>query len=59
MFAEPQFEPKLVSTVIEGTDANTGVIDPLGSELEDGPDLYFELIRGMAKSIRSCLSGEG
>ena len=59
VFAEPQFEPKLVSTVIEGTDANTGVIDPLGSELEDGPDLYFELIRGMAKTIRSCLSGEG
>ncbi|MFP3590063.1 zinc ABC transporter substrate-binding protein, partial [Paraburkholderia sp. SIMBA_055] len=29
VFSEPQFEPKLVNTVIEGTDARTGVLDPL------------------------------
>ena len=27
-FAEPQFEPKLLATVIEGTDVRTGVLDP-------------------------------
>ena len=56
VFAEPQFEPKLVSTVIEGTQARSGVIDPLGSSLENGPDLYFSMIRDMAKSIRTCLN---
>lgn len=56
VFAEPQFEPKLVSTVTEGTGAKSGVIDPLGAELADGPDLYFQVIRNMAASIRSCLS---
>lgn len=56
VFAEPQFEPKLVTTVTEGTQAKSGVIDPLGAALDDGPDLYFDLIRGMATSIKACLS---
>lgn len=56
VFAEPQFEPKLVATVTEGTPARGGVIDPLGSEVENGPDLYFTVIRKMAQSIKSCLA---
>ncbi|MBO6754790.1 MAG: zinc ABC transporter substrate-binding protein ZnuA [Roseibium sp.] len=56
VFSEPQFEPKLIATVTEGTNANSGVIDPLGAALEDGPELYFDLIRGMASSVKTCLS---
>ena len=56
VFAEPQFEPKLVSTVIEGTDAKAGTLDPLGAELEGGPELYFQLIRNMSTSIKTCLT---
>jgi len=56
VFAEPQFEPKLVATVIEGTSAKSGVLDPLGAALKDGPELYFELIRAMATSLKTCLS---
>ncbi|WP_435190063.1 metal ABC transporter solute-binding protein, Zn/Mn family [Pseudothioglobus sp. nBUS_23] len=56
VFSEPQFEPKLVSTVIEGTPANTGVLDPLGASIKDGPELYFTLIRNMADSLHECLS---
>ena len=56
VFSEPQFEPKLVNTVIEGTEAKTGVLDPLGSELKDGPDLYPQLIRNLADSLKGCLS---
>ncbi len=55
VFAEPQFEPKLVSTVLEGSEATSGVLDPLGTSLDQGPDLYFDLIRDMARSFRSCL----
>jgi zinc transport system substrate-binding protein len=55
VFAEPQFEPKLVSTVIEGTNARSGTLDPLGAELEDGAELYFQLIRNMSTSIKTCL----
>ncbi len=56
VFSEPQFEPKLVTTVTEGTSAKTGVLDPLGSSIENGPELYFTLIRNMATSFKTCLS---
>lgn len=56
VFSEPQFEPKIVQTITEGTSAKSGVIDPLGASLQDGPDLYFQLIRNMATSFKTCLS---
>ena len=55
VFAEPQFEPKLVRTVTSGSGARAGVLDPLGAEIADGPALYFELMRGNADALRSCL----
>jgi zinc transport system substrate-binding protein len=55
VFAEPQFEPTLVDTVIEGTSARTGVLDPLGAVLDAGPDQYFELLNGLADSLVGCL----
>ena len=55
VFSEPQFEPTLVTTVVEGTGAGKGVLDPLGAGLPDGPDLYFQLMRDMAASLVSCL----
>ena len=59
VFSEPQFEPKLVSTVTENTNAGTGVLDPLGASIPDGPGLYFTLIRNMASALKECLSGKG
>ena len=56
VFSEPQFKPKLVSTVVEGTKAKTGVLDPLGAAIQNGPKLYFILIRDMANSLNKCLS---
>jgi len=56
VFSEPQFEPKIITTVTEGTSAKTGVLDPLGAGIEDGPELYFTLIRNMAASFKKCLS---
>lgn len=56
IFSEPQFEPRLVGVVAEGTKARTGVLDPLGAELEDGPQLYLDLIRNMATSFTTCLA---
>lgn len=57
IFSEPQFEPRLISVVAEGSGAQTGVLDPLGADLADGPELYFDLIRNMATSLNACLSG--
>ena len=57
VFSEPQFQPKLVETLVEGTGARTGVLDPLGATLKKGPDLYFQLLRNMASSLKKCLKG--
>ena len=55
VFAEPNFEPAIVRTVVEGTDAKTGVLDPEGSALAEGPGLYGDLLRGIAKGLVDCL----
>ena len=55
VFSEPQFEPDVVATVIEGTDARTSVLDPLGADLPPGPDAYFALLNSLATDLRSCL----
>ena len=59
VFSEPQFKPKLVATITENTNAGTGVLDPLGASIEDGPGLYFTLIRNMARSLKDCLTQNG
>lgn len=55
VFAEPQFEPALVNTIVEGTKARTGVLDPEGADLAEGPDLYFTLMRKLASGLTGCL----
>jgi zinc transport system substrate-binding protein len=55
VFSEPQFEPALVETVTEGTDARTSVLDPLGAALPLGPGLYPALLRNMRDSLVGCL----
>jgi len=59
VFAEPQFEPKLVNVVLEGTSAKSGTLDPEAATLPQGPDLYFDLMRGIASSLKACLSAQG
>lgn len=56
IFSEPQFAPKLVQTIIEGSGAKAGVLDPLGSTIAEGPDQYFSLMRALAGSLRDCLA---
>ena len=56
VFAEPQFEPKLISVVIEGTPAKSGTLDPEAATLESGPDLYFQLMENIGASLKSCLA---
>jgi len=56
VFAEPQFTPKLVETLTADTGARSGVLDPLGAGIDDGPDLYFQMLRANADALKECLS---
>ena len=54
VLAEPQFNPGLVATVMDGSEAKTGILDPLGAGLQPGAKLYPELIRNLSKALRNC-----
>ena len=56
VFDEPQFDKRLVRTVIEGSDVKAGTVDPIGATLENGPELYFTLLRNMATAFKDCLA---
>ncbi len=55
VFAEPQFQPRVVQTVLEGSKAESGVLDPLGTEIALGPDGYPALLLSLARSVADCL----
>lgn len=55
VFSEPQFNPELVATVVDGTKARARVIDPLGTRLTLGADFYLNLLRNIAQTMASCL----
>lgn len=55
VFSEPQFESRLVGTVVRGTGARTGLLDPLGAGLAEGGDAYERLMRTLADSMIACL----
>ena len=55
VFKEPQFKAQIVNTVIENTNAKVGTLDPLGSNIVSGPDMYIALLDDLANNIRICL----
>jgi zinc transport system substrate-binding protein len=57
VFSEPQFEPRLVATIMEKTDARRGVLDPLGASIPAGPAHYPTLLRNLATDLEACLNG--
>ena len=59
VFAEPNFDPAIVATLVEGTPARIGTLDPEASLLEEGPGLYRALLRDLAESFAACLSEAG
>jgi zinc transport system substrate-binding protein len=55
VFSEPQFSPALIDTVIEGTGAARGELDPHGAGLPPGRDLWFILMQDLADGLARCL----
>lgn len=56
VFAEPQFKSKLVATVLEGTGAKAGTLDPEGAAIEPGRDAYATLLRNLVQGLKACLA---
>lgn len=57
VFAEPQFSPKLIYPLLEGIQARSGVLDPLGADLPATPEAYPQLLERLGQSLVDCLRG--
>jgi len=55
VFAEPNFDRRVVEVLIDGTGAKAGTLDPEGASLTAGPGLYRELIESLADNLVACL----
>jgi len=51
VLSEPQFNPDIIKSIAKDTNVKTGVLDPLGANLNKGKNLYFDLIRNMSSSF--------
>lgn len=57
VFAEPQFPSRIADTLVEGTEARRGVLDPIGSAIPAGGGHYRELLTALANGLNGCLTG--
>lgn len=55
VFSEPQFHARRIATVVEGTGAKTGVLDPIGTNIPSGPGAYEAMMHKLADSVVRCL----
>lgn len=55
VFSEPQFDGKIISILLEGNEAKQGILDPLGAEIQNGPNHYSDLLQNLADGLSACL----
>lgn len=55
VFREPQFQPKLVDSIVEDLGVKTGELDPIGQASQNNPKGYFTLLENLAHAIKQCL----
>ncbi len=56
LFVEPQFPPQQAERLVAETGVRVAALDPLGSGLAPGPELYFTLMRRLGDSLARCLA---
>ncbi|MDQ7015587.1 MAG: zinc ABC transporter substrate-binding protein [Gammaproteobacteria bacterium] len=55
-FFEPQYDARLLNSVVANLPIKVEVLDPLGADLPAGEALYFDLMRRLTTQLASCLS---
>ncbi|MBF9020757.1 zinc ABC transporter solute-binding protein [Rhodobacterales bacterium HKCCA1058] len=54
LFAEPQFDPDILSAVADAAPVSIAVIDPYGGHIPAGVDFYPALLQDLATGISGC-----
>jgi zinc transport system substrate-binding protein len=57
VFGDPSVPSRITEAAVEGTASRVGELDPLGVGIPDGIDLYFMMMRRLAKQLKECLAG--
>lgn len=55
VFAEPQFQPRILQTLTEGSEVRMGILNPEGGEMPASAHMYQDLMRANAKALSDCL----
>lgn len=56
VFSEPQYTPAVIQSVMRGSQAKLGVLDPVASDITVEAGSYFEFIDQISQSFVKCLS---
>jgi zinc transport system substrate-binding protein len=56
VFYAPQFRPKLVATIIRGSNAKSALLEAIGNTIVPGADAYPLLLRSLARQFKACLA---
>lgn len=55
VFSEPQFKPAIVESIVRGTKAKLGSLDPMATNIQMSPKAYFEYLQDLTNNVETCL----
>ena len=55
VFREPQFQPAYINRIVQGLDTKVSLLDPLATDIAEGPNAYPEFLGGLVNNIVNCL----
>lgn len=56
LLAEPQYRPRYLKALLRDSRLRVVTADPLGMDIETGPDAYFQLMQHVAGAYEQCLA---
>lgn len=56
VFREPQFQPKLVDSIVVDLGVKTGELDPIGQASQNNSEGYFTLLENLSHAMKQCLN---
>lgn len=57
VLADPEIGDRWTAVIVEGTSANTGMIDLMGANIPLGADHYINTLQAMADTVVACVTG--
>lgn len=56
VFTEPQFTPAVVEAITRGLDVHQAALDPLATDIKNGPEGYEQFLDELAHGFANCLA---